>query len=88
MGLRTAAQGEPGGREPTVYPFMVVNLFATGAAGLIGSNFVRHWVTAHPDDTVVAFDLLTYAISVSPSSTAERLRGSSRSRTIRRADTA
>ena len=40
---------------------MVVNLFATGAAGFIGSNFVRHWVTAHPDDTVVAFDLLTYA---------------------------
>jgi dTDP-glucose 4,6-dehydratase len=36
-------------------------LLVTGAAGFIGSNFVREWVTAHPDDDVVAFDLLTYA---------------------------
>jgi dTDP-glucose 4,6-dehydratase len=33
----------------------------TGAAGFIGSNFVRHWVQERPDDHVVAFDLLTYA---------------------------
>ncbi|MBF6328252.1 dTDP-glucose 4,6-dehydratase [Nocardia transvalensis] len=33
----------------------------TGAAGFIGSHFVRHWVAAHPDDTVVALDALTYA---------------------------
>jgi dTDP-glucose 4,6-dehydratase len=38
-----------------------VRLLVTGAAGFIGSNFVRHWVTGHPDDHVVALDLLTYA---------------------------
>jgi dTDP-glucose 4,6-dehydratase len=36
-------------------------LLVTGGAGFIGSNFVREWVTAHPEDRVVAFDLLTYA---------------------------
>ncbi|MBV9410530.1 MAG: dTDP-glucose 4,6-dehydratase [Acidimicrobiia bacterium] len=38
-----------------------MQLLVTGAAGFIGSNFVRHWTTGHPDDGVVAFDLLTYA---------------------------
>ncbi|HVM40712.1 MAG TPA: dTDP-glucose 4,6-dehydratase [Acidimicrobiia bacterium] len=38
-----------------------MQLLVTGAAGFIGSNFVRHWLAAHPDDTVVALDLLTYA---------------------------
>jgi dTDP-glucose 4,6-dehydratase len=33
----------------------------TGAAGFIGSNFVRHWRERHPDDHVVGYDLLTYA---------------------------
>jgi dTDP-glucose 4,6-dehydratase len=33
----------------------------TGAAGFIGSNFVRYWLERHPADTVVAYDLLTYA---------------------------
>jgi dTDP-glucose 4,6-dehydratase len=33
----------------------------TGGAGFIGSNFVRYWVDTHPDDTVVAYDALTYA---------------------------
>ena len=33
----------------------------TGAAGFIGSNFVRYWLERHPDDHVVALDLLTYA---------------------------
>jgi dTDP-glucose 4,6-dehydratase len=33
----------------------------TGAAGFIGSNFVRFWLDAHPEDTVVAYDALTYA---------------------------
>ncbi len=33
----------------------------TGGAGFIGSNFVRYWSEAHPDDRVVAYDLLTYA---------------------------
>ncbi|MGZ6896172.1 MAG: dTDP-glucose 4,6-dehydratase [Acidimicrobiia bacterium] len=36
-------------------------LLVTGAAGFIGSNFVRHWATEHPDDRIVAVDLLTYA---------------------------
>ena len=38
-----------------------MNLLVTGAAGFIGSNFVRMWVEEHPDDSVVAYDLLTYA---------------------------
>ena len=38
-----------------------MRLLVTGAAGFIGSNFVRYWVERHPDDTVVAYDLLTYA---------------------------
>ncbi len=33
----------------------------TGGAGFIGSNFVRYWCEAHPDDHVVVYDLLTYA---------------------------
>ena len=36
-------------------------LLVTGAAGFIGSNFARHWVTTHPDDSVVCVDVLTYA---------------------------
>src|SRR4051794_16097531 len=36
-------------------------ILVTGAAGFIASNFVRHWRTAHPDDRIVAVDLLTYA---------------------------
>ena len=38
-----------------------MNLLVTGAAGFIGSNFVRYWVEHHPDDSVVALDALTYA---------------------------
>jgi dTDP-glucose 4,6-dehydratase len=38
-----------------------MKLLVTGAAGFIGSNFVRYWVGHHPDDTVVALDVLTYA---------------------------
>ena len=38
-----------------------MNLLVTGAAGFIGSNFVRYWVANHPGDTVVAYDVLTYA---------------------------
>ena len=36
-------------------------LLVTGGAGFIGSNFVRHWVDAHPADEVTVLDLLTYA---------------------------
>jgi dTDP-glucose 4,6-dehydratase len=38
-----------------------VRLLVTGAAGFIGSNFVRYWLERHPVDHVVALDLLTYA---------------------------
>src|SRR5918999_1058718 len=38
-----------------------VRLLVTGAAGFIGSNFVHYWLERHPDDQVVAYDLLTYA---------------------------
>jgi dTDP-glucose 4,6-dehydratase len=38
-----------------------VRLLVTGAAGFIGSNFVRYWLERHPADTIVAYDLLTYA---------------------------
>jgi dTDP-glucose 4,6-dehydratase len=37
-----------------------MKLFVTGAAGFIGSNYVRH-VLATTDDTVTIFDKLTYA---------------------------
>jgi dTDP-glucose 4,6-dehydratase len=36
-------------------------LLVTGAAGFIGSNFVRHRLTRHPTDHIVGLDLLTYA---------------------------
>ncbi|HEV2368660.1 MAG TPA: dTDP-glucose 4,6-dehydratase [Acidimicrobiales bacterium] len=38
-----------------------MQLLVTGAAGFIGSNFVRHWAHAHPGDGIVAYDVLTYA---------------------------
>jgi dTDP-glucose 4,6-dehydratase len=39
----------------------VPNLLVTGGAGFIGSNFVQHWIAAHPGDRVVVLDALTYA---------------------------
>jgi dTDP-glucose 4,6-dehydratase len=41
-----------------------VRLLVTGAAGFIGSNFVRYWLGERPDDHVVVYDLLTYAGNV------------------------
>jgi dTDP-glucose 4,6-dehydratase len=38
-----------------------VRILVTGAAGFIGSNFVHYWLERHPDDELVALDLLTYA---------------------------
>jgi len=38
-----------------------VKLLVTGGAGFIGSNFVRYWLERQAADTVVVFDLLTYA---------------------------
>jgi dTDP-glucose 4,6-dehydratase len=38
-----------------------VKLVVTGGAGFIGSNFIRHVLTTHPEDSVVNLDKLTYA---------------------------
>ena len=38
-----------------------MKLFVTGAAGFIGSNFIRHMLAAHRDIQIVNFDALTYA---------------------------
>jgi dTDP-glucose 4,6-dehydratase len=38
-----------------------MRVLVTGGAGFIGSNFVRYWVEHHPEDTVTAYDVLTYA---------------------------
>ena len=39
----------------------MTNIFVTGAAGFIGSNFCRYWRETHPQDSILAYDLLTYA---------------------------
>jgi len=38
-----------------------MKLLVTGGAGFIGSNFIRHLLREHPDDSVVNLDKLTYA---------------------------
>jgi dTDP-glucose 4,6-dehydratase len=38
-----------------------VRLLVTGGAGFIGSNFIRHVLAAHAEDSVVNLDKLTYA---------------------------
>lgn len=38
-----------------------MKLFVTGGAGFIGSQFIRDWVAAYPQDQVLNFDKLTYA---------------------------
>jgi dTDP-glucose 4,6-dehydratase len=38
-----------------------MKLLVTGGAGFIGSNFIRHVLATHPDDTIVNLDKLTYA---------------------------
>ena len=38
-----------------------MRLLVTGGAGFIGSNFVHYWLERHPQDSVVVYDLLTYA---------------------------
>ena len=39
----------------------MANVLVTGGAGFIGSNFVRHALTTHPDWRVTTLDKLTYA---------------------------
>ncbi|MBI4596874.1 MAG: dTDP-glucose 4,6-dehydratase [Candidatus Omnitrophica bacterium] len=38
-----------------------MRILVTGGAGFIGSHFIRAWLKAHPADTVVNLDALTYA---------------------------
>lgn len=38
-----------------------MKILVTGGAGFIGSNFIRYWLKAHPDDSVIGYDALTYA---------------------------
>jgi dTDP-glucose 4,6-dehydratase len=37
------------------------NIFVTGGAGFIGSNFVRYMFQKYPTYTITVFDKLTYA---------------------------
>ena len=39
----------------------MADMLVTGGAGFIGSNFVRHWATVHPQDRLLVLDSLTYA---------------------------
>jgi len=38
-----------------------MKLLVTGGAGFIGSNFIRHMMSSHPDCEVINLDVLTYA---------------------------
>lgn len=38
-----------------------MNLFVTGGAGFIGSNFIRYMLQNHSDCTIINYDKLTYA---------------------------
>ena len=38
-----------------------MKLLITGGLGFIGSNFIRYWLTHHPEDKIVNLDKVTYA---------------------------
>ena len=42
-----------------------MNIIVTGGAGFIGSNFIFHMLSAHPDYRIVCLDKLTYAGNLS-----------------------
>lgn len=41
-----------------------MRIIVTGGAGFIGSNLIRYWLTKYSNDTILNFDLLTYAGNV------------------------
>src|SRR3989344_3277459 len=41
-----------------------MKLLVTGGAGFIGSHFINHWLSSHPDDSITNLDNLTYAASL------------------------
>ena len=47
--------------DPAPPKLPAMRILVTGAAGFIGSNFVHYWLDRHPEDDVIALDLLTYA---------------------------
>lgn len=44
---------------------MTKTVIVTGGAGFIGSNFIFHYLSAHPEDRVICVDKLTYAGNLS-----------------------
>ena len=42
-----------------------MTIIVTGGAGFIGSNFIFHMLSAHPDDRIICLDKLTYAGNLS-----------------------
>ena len=38
-----------------------MKLLITGGSGFIGSNFIMHWFAAHPNDSIINLDKMTYA---------------------------
>jgi len=38
-----------------------MKILVTGAAGFIGSNFIRYWLNKYPNDNIINLDALTYA---------------------------
>jgi dTDP-glucose 4,6-dehydratase len=42
-----------------------MKLIVTGGAGFIGSNFIFHWRSTHPEDQIICLDKLTYAGNLS-----------------------
>lgn len=41
-----------------------MKILVTGGAGFIGSNFILYWLKAHPEDSIINLDKLTYAGNV------------------------
>jgi len=41
-----------------------MKILVTGGAGFIGSNFILYWMQAHPEDSIINLDKLTYAGNV------------------------